>query len=221
MADVVVLGAGGLGVEVAEAVQAAIDDGADFNLLGFLDDRDELQGTQIIGLPIVGKGDWIAGHPQVRVIPGIGHPRSRFRAVQRLTAIGATWETVVHPAAQFSRSATIGTGSVVLAGAIVSARVVMGDFTLLYYLASAAHDTVMQDFASAMPQAALSGSVTVGTGTFIGVHAAVRQGVRVGEWTILGAGAVAVKDVPPLCVAMGVPAAPRKTYDTPDEMPGI
>jgi len=108
MADVVVLGAGGLGVEVAEAVQAAMDDGAHLNLLGFLDDRDELQGTQIIGLPIVGKGDWIAGHPDVRVIPAIGHPRSRFRAVQRLTAMGASWETVVHPAAQFSRSATIG-----------------------------------------------------------------------------------------------------------------
>jgi acetyltransferase-like isoleucine patch superfamily enzyme len=40
----------------------------------------------------------------------------------------------------------------------------------------------------------------------MGTNSTVIQGVSVGEHTIIGAGAVAVRDLPARCTAVGVPA---------------
>jgi acetyltransferase EpsM len=53
--------------------------------------------------------------------------------------------------------------------------------------------------------AALAGNVTVGEGTQIGINATVKQGITIGKWAIIGAGAVIVKDVPDFAVVVGNP----------------
>jgi acetyltransferase-like isoleucine patch superfamily enzyme len=40
----------------------------------------------------------------------------------------------------------------------------------------------------------------------VGIGAVVRHGVRIGEWSVIGAGAVVLEDVPELVVAWGVPS---------------
>jgi len=72
-----------------------------------------------------------------------------------------------------------------------------------------------------MANVVLGGNVDVGTGSFVGMGAQVRQGVSVGEWVLIGCGASVVRDVKPYCVAVGVPARPVRHYSTPEEMPGI
>jgi UDP-perosamine 4-acetyltransferase len=52
----------------------------------------------------------------------------------------------------------------------------------------------------------MSGGVTVGDGSFIGVGAVVIQGVKIGSGCMVAAGAVAVKDIPDNCSVKGVPA---------------
>jgi acetyltransferase-like isoleucine patch superfamily enzyme len=46
----------------------------------------------------------------------------------------------------------------------------------------------------------------IGSDVWIGAHAFVRQGVRVGSGAVIAAGAVVVKDVPAFAVVAGVPA---------------
>lgn len=58
------------------------------------------------------------------------------------------------------------------------------------------------------PGAHLAGNVTVGEGTHIGVGVSVIPGCKIGEWSVIGAGAVVVEDIPPRVVAVGVPARP-------------
>ncbi|MDP7099631.1 MAG: acyltransferase [Rhodospirillales bacterium] len=41
---------------------------------------------------------------------------------------------------------------------------------------------------------------------WIGAHATVLQGVRIGQGAIIGAGAVVTRDIPPYAIAVGVPA---------------
>jgi acetyltransferase EpsM len=47
--------------------------------------------------------------------------------------------------------------------------------------------------------------VHVGEGAFLGIGS-VSPGVRIGRWTTLGAGAVAIRDLADGAVAVGVPA---------------
>jgi acetyltransferase-like isoleucine patch superfamily enzyme len=52
--------------------------------------------------------------------------------------------------------------------------------------------------------------VTVGEGAFLGVGTVAGPGCRIGAWSIVGAGAVVVKDLPANVTAVGMPAAPIK-----------
>jgi acetyltransferase-like isoleucine patch superfamily enzyme len=51
----------------------------------------------------------------------------------------------------------------------------------------------------------LAGNVTVGEGSHVGIGASVIQGVVIGKWTVIGAGAVVLNDVPDYAVVVGNP----------------
>ena len=48
--------------------------------------------------------------------------------------------------------------------------------------------------------------VHIGNNVWIGAGAVILAGVSIGEGAVIGAGAVVTKDIPPMCVAAGVPA---------------
>lgn len=58
----------------------------------------------------------------------------------------------------------------------------------------------------ASPGAVICGSVLLGDGVFIGAGARVIDGLKIGRHTTVGAGAAVIRNLPPNCVAVGVPA---------------
>lgn len=59
----------------------------------------------------------------------------------------------------------------------------------------------------------LYGNVTVERNAYIGAGAIILPGVTIGEYSIVAAGAVVTKDVPPRTVVAGVPAKTIKTIE--------
>jgi acetyltransferase-like isoleucine patch superfamily enzyme len=57
------------------------------------------------------------------------------------------------------------------------------------------------------------GKVHIGKGVSLGVNVIVLPGVTIGEGSIIGAGSVVVKDIPPYSIAVGNPARVLKTID--------
>lgn len=55
--------------------------------------------------------------------------------------------------------------------------------------------------------------VRIGDDVWIGSHAVILDGVRIGKGTVIGAGAVVNRDIPPYSVAVGVPAKVIKKRD--------
>jgi acetyltransferase-like isoleucine patch superfamily enzyme len=55
--------------------------------------------------------------------------------------------------------------------------------------------------------------VVIERGAFIGVHAVILPGVRVGEGAAVGAGAVVTRDVPPRTIVAGNPARVVRTLE--------
>ena len=51
------------------------------------------------------------------------------------------------------------------------------------------------------------GAVAIGNNVWIGERVCILPGVTIGDGAIIGAGAVVTKDIPPFCVAAGVPAS--------------
>lgn len=58
-----------------------------------------------------------------------------------------------------------------------------------------------------------SGPVTIGHNVWIGEMVAILPGVTIGDGSIVGAGSVVTRDVPPACIVAGSPARIIKTFD--------
>ena len=72
------------------------------------------------------------------------------------------------------------------------------------------HDAAIGDYATLSPGVNVSGNVDVGEGVYVGTNAAIRDKVRVGEWSVVAGGAFVHADVPPRVMVAGVPAIIKK-----------
>ncbi len=66
--------------------------------------------------------------------------------------------------------------------------------------------TINHDLDPAMNRKNHYASIHIGTHVWIGSNVTVLSGVSIGEWSVVAAGAVVTKDVPPMTVVGGVPA---------------
>lgn len=170
---------------------------------GFIDDVKV--GATIEGLPSFGS-TILDERDDIEVYHGIGYIDVRRRIDRDLEARGVRTLTVVHPAAFVSPTAELGEGTVVYAGAMVNTGARVGRAAILNTGCVVDHDCEVGDYTHISPNAALGGGVTVGDGTWVGIGSSVIELVNIGANAILGAGAVAVADVPDRVVAVGCPA---------------
>jgi sugar O-acyltransferase (sialic acid O-acetyltransferase NeuD family) len=201
----VVVGTGGMGREVA----AWLDDaGEGENLLGFVDDRPEVQGTEVVGLPVLGDLDWLRTRPEVRAVLGVGAPAARARIVSRLDAWGVSLGGVVHPTAMVGPRTRLADGAIVCPRVLLSCDVQLGRGAIVNYGAMLGHDCVVGEYAFVAPGCHVAGTVTLGPRVDLGIGASVLQGITIGADAVVGAGAVVIRDVAPGTTVVGVPARP-------------
>jgi sugar O-acyltransferase (sialic acid O-acetyltransferase NeuD family) len=198
---VVVYGAGGHGKVVADVVLAM---GA-HEIVGFVDDRAGAART-VLGMPLLGGGDWLEREGDVAVALAIGSNQARKAAAERCLACGATLLTAVHPRATIAPSARLERGVVVMAGAVINPDAVVGEGAIVNTGAVVEHDVVLGPFALLSPNATTGGAARIGALAHVGLSATVLPGVSVGANVVVGAGAVVIRDVAPGESVVGVPA---------------
>lgn len=140
----------------------------------------------------------------------IGNPHGRVRLHfhERLMQEGLQPITIVHPTAWIADDAIIGSGSQILAGAIVAPQAQLGRQCIINTKASVDHEDVLEDGVEVAPGATLCGLVRAGVNAWVCAGATVLPRIRIGADAIVGAGAVVIRDVPEGVTVVGVPAKP-------------
>ncbi len=139
------------------------------------------------------------------LVISIGVNSTRKKVAERFRDT-AKFGRAIHADALLSKRATVGEGTVVMAGVRVNADTRIGKHCIVNTCASIDHDCVLEDYVHISPNATLSGDVQVGEGTHVGSGAAIIQGIRIGKWCTIGAGATVINDIPDYATAVGCPA---------------
>jgi acetyltransferase EpsM len=150
------------------------------------------------------------GNGLVEMVIGVGVNQSRKNIVERFNG-QAKYVSPIHTSAIISKRATVGEGTVIMAGVAINADTSVGNHCIINTCASIDHDCVLEDFVHISPNATLSGNVKIGEGTHIGAGAVVIQGRTIGKWCTIGAGAVIIKDIPDHATVVGNPGRIIKT----------
>ncbi len=141
-----------------------------------------------------------------KLVIAIGNNAVRKRIVQQLELKDESYETIIHPTAVVSESASIGFGTVIMPKAVINADTVIGSHVIVNTAAVIEHDNQIGNFAHISPNATLTGTVFINEGTQIGAGAIVIPNQKIGEWSIIGAGATVIHDIPSFCTVVGSPA---------------
>jgi sugar O-acyltransferase (sialic acid O-acetyltransferase NeuD family) len=205
MKTAILIGAGGHASVVLEAARTM----ADLNVIGVVDADTDRHGGDLLGCPIIGGDDQMAGSGASYFIMGlgsVGNPGVRMAVYARAMLTGLKPLSVIHDRAWVSPTAKLGPGTVVLAQASVNAQAVVGANVILNTGCIVEHDAVIGDHAHIAPGAIVLGSTRVGGRTHIGAGAVIREGIIVGQEVLVAAGAVVVGDVADNVRIGGVPA---------------
>jgi sugar O-acyltransferase (sialic acid O-acetyltransferase NeuD family) len=198
-----IAGAGGHGRVVADAALMS----GQFSHVAFIDDafpnlkvREEwpLIGTLESMPSLVSEFDGF--------FSAFGSSAFRLDVLAQAIELGFTCPTIIHPSATVSKYAKITYGCVLCAGSIVNVGAELGHGCIINTGATVDHDCKIDAGVHICPGAHLAGGVKIGEHSWFGVGAIAKQGIVIGAKAMIGAGAVVVSDVPAGKTFVGVPA---------------
>lgn len=203
MKNLILVGAGGFAREVAWLVEEINQVNKVWNLLGFYDENG-LSKKNLNGYPVFSKSD-LSKFDDVYLTVCIGDPETRKTVVNRYND-DYKFATLIHPNVTISDTVTLGEGSIICKGNIITVNIEIGNHVIVNLDSTIGHDAILNDFVTILPSVNISGGVNVGECSSIGTGSQVIQYKNIGKNSIIGAGAVVVKDIEEYVVAVGSPA---------------
>lgn len=202
--EIYIIGAGTYGEAMCE-----LADILGYVVKGFYDDDKQKINRGIMGVEVIGKTselDYkrIAGK---QFIVAIGDNNIRLEVMNNINSLGGETPTLIHPTAIISPSAKIGKGVYIQANAYIWTKVEINDFCIISPNVVIAHHSTIGKACLLSTLSAVGASINVNDKVFLGMGSTIVTGVdTVGQNTIIGAGAVVLKDVDENSVYAGVPA---------------
>lgn len=203
MRDLLILGDGVHGAEMAEIVERVNHASPTWNLLGFISPHGRDIGTERNGYRVLGGPDALADFPDACLIPDNEWPRTLPIPHERLISL-------IDPSAFVSRTAQIGRGCVLYPNSFIGLNASLGNSVFCLSGCIINHDCVLEDRVVLASSVTLAGSVHVEPGCYLGQSCTVRQHLRIGRGSLIGMGAVVIRDVPPDSVIIGNPGRSKE-----------
>ena len=213
----ILLGYGGNVVDVIDMVDdmnaAAGAGDPRYEVLGYLDPRDELQGRAPHGYPVLGRlpdaPRYVQQYRDVRFTTWIGRVDTYHLRPERIASLGVPHErfaSLVHPTSYLSRRAKLGRGALVFQQCTVSNQAVLGDHVVVLPQTVISHDCELGDYAVVTSACIVGSEAKVGRNAYLGAGCSMLPGVTIGEGSLVGIGTVVLRDVAPDTVVVGNPA---------------
>ena len=171
--------------------------------------------TEIYGKKILGGLDWIKTHPEpIYFTVTIGDPVIRKIVAERAEELGYIPHSIIATDFRKREKVDIGVGSIFIPGVVFTNGQKIGKYCHVHEGVMVGHKITLGNYGTLAPGAVVFGGCEIGEGAYIGGNATILQFKKVGDWSIVGAGAVVTKNVPRLTTYVGNPARKIKDFGT-------
>jgi sugar O-acyltransferase (sialic acid O-acetyltransferase NeuD family) len=206
-----VFGAGGLTADFTAMIDEVPDivgsDGNRYDIQAFTETSPS--SSTFMDKPVISEERFrgIAGsNAQTHLFVLVGSPTDRERLVASLAHLQITYPSFAHPSVNVHRTDSRADGVIVGQNVVISANVRIERHAYINIGGIVGHDVTIREFASIGPGACLNGNVEIRRACDIGATAAFRPGVTVGDESVIGMGAVVVRNVEAGTTVVGNPA---------------
>lgn len=199
------LGGGGLSRELESWVKDPAF--ADlYSLKGFIDDNlDALNDFEndFKVLDVFVDGELWKGK---NILLGIAASEIKQKAFHLLQQENCNLLSFSHRFTLIGNNSILGKGYVLCPFVVVSCNVTLGDCVTVNSGSQIGHDVTIGDFSSIMANVDIGGGAQIGKNVFIGSNAVILPGVKIPDYTRIGAGSVVIKSIKQVGTYFGNPA---------------
>jgi sugar O-acyltransferase (sialic acid O-acetyltransferase NeuD family) len=119
---------------------------------------------------------------------------------------GITIASLIHPSVQLGSNVRLGEGLTINASTVIAPNAHLDDFCSVNRMSMIGHDAYVGKYTRIGPTVSMAGGTHIGDCCSIGIASTILDYVKVGQWSVVGAGAVVTRDVPERVVSLGIPA---------------
>lgn len=182
----------------------------EYKVLGFLDDNLELEGSSVNNYPILGainKVDEILSEDDtICLFVPIGNNTIRVNLLKEFIEKGYKVPCFIHPSVTISSSVVFGKAFYVLPNSSIMPFTRIKDFVMISMGCNIAHHVLLEQGVFLSQGSNIGASIRIKKNTFVGIASTIMTGVKkIGKESLIGAGAVIIKDIPDYAVVVGNP----------------
>ena len=204
--EVLILGAGGHGQCVADALLRSRKAGGHLEAKGFLDDVMPVGKGHFAGLPVLGPIADLARFPEAAVIVAVGDNAARKQLFESVGRAGRVRVSVVDPTAVVGSEVVIGEGAYIGPLAIVGPGCVLGANVIVNGGGCLGHHSQLGDHVHIGPGVVTARGARVGDGAMVGAGSVIKPDCVIGRGAVVGAGSLVARDLGDDVTAAGSPA---------------
>jgi sugar O-acyltransferase (sialic acid O-acetyltransferase NeuD family) len=201
------------GGDIARLAHHYFSKDSEFRVAAFTVDREYRREDSFLGLPLVDFESVAARYPpsEFKMFVAVSYTRmNRVRAEKydRAKELGYALVSYVSSRCSYLSDSPVGDNCFILEDNTIQPFVTIGNDVTLWSGNHIGHDSVVEDHCFISSHVVVSGHVRIGPYCFLGVNATLRNSITVAESTLIGAGAVIMKDTVPKGVNVAARTGP-------------
>lgn len=205
MRDIIIVGASGLGREIADWIEDINEVSPTWNILGFIDDNLHALDGYPSDYKIIGKISEWEPSPDQWFACGLAFPEVKRHCVNLLLEKGAKFATIIHPTALISKFCKIGEGAIITQRSGLNTNTTIGKYVTILE-SRMGHDSSIGDFSTLSGDCNINGHVSIGQDVFISCGVSIAPNKKIGDGAKIGIGSIVISNVKPGITVFGNPA---------------
>ena len=206
MKNLIIIGAGSFGREIQAWLPNCSGFNTEWKFKGFLDNEYSRldnydRSNEILGL----SNEYIPVEDDV-FLCSIADIDYKKRYVEYISSKNGRFINVIHNTSCVDPKVIIGSGVFVAPFCTISCDVKIGNHTLFNSYAAVGHDVKIGDYCHINSFVLLGGFAILSDGVTVHPNSVILPGKKVGENSIVGAGSIVIRNVPPHITVFGNPA---------------